>query len=175
MQYVACMQLSQLENASLMSDNCPCASSTTPLGASPACTLRANMSTTPPLTLLAIARSIEGILASTQPKLSSECPNARIRSEERCTSGPRCNCAAFKKRRSCCSTFKTPLLGVSQAVRWFLTLVVRCFYSQRKLPECSPQFQPNAVGSIKRSDDQRLGRSANYSFVTNDNGDARGR
>lgn len=69
LQYVACMQLSQLENASLISDICPWASETTPLPPIPACKLRATMSSTPPLTLLAIARSIEGISAlAQQPK-----------------------------------------------------------------------------------------------------------
>lgn len=152
LQYVACMQLSQLENASLMSDNCPWASEITPLCSSPACKLRATMSSTPPLTLLAIATSIEGISASAHPKLFRECPNAQVRR----TKSPRARVAIALPEKNAGLAVPLSKLHGWVSPRRFRSSNVS---TRNKIPECSPQIQPNGVGSIKRSDDQRLGRS----------------
>lgn len=69
------MQLSQLENDSFTLEMLVAASATTPLSSKAACKLLAIMPPTPPLTLLAIATSIEGIVglydAVSRPKIVS--------------------------------------------------------------------------------------------------------
>lgn len=78
------------------------------------------------------------------------------------TSGPRCNCVALKKCRSCCPSLKTPWLGLSQALS-----VVQCFYSQQ-----TSRVQPPNPAKCGRFN-QTVGRSAvgsisDHSFVTNE-------
>lgn len=152
-----------------MSDNLPCASEITPLEASPACTLRANMSTTPPLTLLTIATSIEGILASPQPKSLINCPK---RADPR-NGAPRVRVAIALPLRN--AGLAVPPSKLHDWVSPGGSVVFDFSRPMFLLAAKTPRVQPPNAAKCGRFN-QTVGRSAvgsisDYSLVANERGD----
>jgi hypothetical protein len=153
------------------------------LGASPACTLRAIISTTPPLTLLTIATSIEGILVSAQPKLLSEvarhaeprkrAPRARVANGV----GPQKGGGGEKKHGSAVQPSQNSMVGSLPSGSVDFWLLSSDVSTCENSPSGNPQIQtqPKCGRLNKTTGRSAVGLTSDYSVVANDSGDAGGR